>query len=544
MSEDASAVLWSGRTRSGALSVRLLTLGRQTRDGKRREALDGCEVGGRAGTAMGRLDDEQTKISSWNASGFRILHPRDPYYDVWGHTELTPEGGGDEPSDAAVIASAMFDDGEWVALLRSDGSLHLMATRCRQPARHRRNATGSVRGGQTARGAAWQELLAPPARRALRCASASLVATGCSSRTILILPGRDCPLFGEMARGKQPAEGPESGSGGALLSSACLSPQGTWGWCQSARLSPPAADALACSVGAQSVPMHRVPAADMPGPEAAGAWGKRDVPAQHWRAPACRGGIWRSILVAQGCWGQSGGGGRHVHVMLMGHEQGREGSSPSSASPPAAGAGGTFPSPALSIHLLQTISSSGQGDGSVLPLPLALDVSGRMLAIGGGEGAPPDGKPGAAEGGGSGGREVRVMEWHPLSLTYRDAGNISLGRATWGGAAPGEETEVGRGRVRGLAVLTLQRPFILAALAPSSAAPPPPLPQPSGYLGGSADCGAPRLVAASTAQVRPPAPLAFARQESFYITPACVYPVDRACAQPALAFYQEWAGAV
>ena len=202
MSEDGSRILWSGRRKSGVLSVRLLTKGR--RDGAREHpvALDGCSAPpGRAAGGVAPDSGQGVDAHTWDASGFRILHPRDPYPDVWGSTDLTPVAHA--PPAARQIASAMFADGSWVALLYADGQMQFVATHCPAtppPAAGARDADGAytrARRGTTARGAAWQVLgpQHPPAPGSAACGSATLVATGCATKRLIILPGRDCGAF-------------------------------------------------------------------------------------------------------------------------------------------------------------------------------------------------------------------------------------------------------------------------------------------------------------------------------------------------------------
>ena len=96
MSEDATEVLWAGRTRAGALSVRLLTKGRERlRPGSQsliREALDGCDAVPSRGGDSEQPGDQRLDDGSWSAASFRILHPRDQYADVWGTADLSLRG--------------------------------------------------------------------------------------------------------------------------------------------------------------------------------------------------------------------------------------------------------------------------------------------------------------------------------------------------------------------------------------------------------------------------------------------------------------------
>ena len=125
MSEDGHRVLWTGFTHSGAISVRLLSKGRRHGTHTLDEALDGCDaVPGEGDTGI-RGQDEGSARERWDSSGFRILHPRDPYHDVWGSVDLLAahDSGGHDDTGASAdtvqetpVASVMFADGSWLAL--------------------------------------------------------------------------------------------------------------------------------------------------------------------------------------------------------------------------------------------------------------------------------------------------------------------------------------------------------------------------------------------------------------------------------------------
>jgi len=156
MSDNGSRVLWTGRKRSGAVSVRLLTRGKRHRSD---EPSDGCSVG--EATTSGTNRGHASHESSWNASDFRILHDRDPYLDVWGSTDVEPVA--DEDGDlggGASIATTMFADGSWLVLLLNNGRLRFIATDCTsgETAAAAAPTSTTTRKGKTRRGTAWQEL--------------------------------------------------------------------------------------------------------------------------------------------------------------------------------------------------------------------------------------------------------------------------------------------------------------------------------------------------------------------------------------------------
>jgi len=128
-------------------------------------------------------------------------------------------------------------------------------------------------------------------------------------------------------------------------------------------------------------------------------------------------------------------------------------------------------------------------------------------------------------------------------MQYRDAGRVFLGEKETEGR--GEAGGRGGG-VRGVAVLMLKRPFVLTAVdrcvqssvdsAVAASAPASSIPAPSTLFPPLSL--SPTLLVASSAEVFPPAHLPFNRQESFYITPQCVFPVDRGCAQHPLEYIE------
>ena len=121
MSEDATELLWAGRTRAGALSVRLLTKGRERlRPGSQsliREALDGCDAVPSRGGDSEQPGDQRLDDGSWSAASFRILHPRDQYADVWGTADLSPAGEDEGHlhgnNGGSAVATVLVRDGSF-----------------------------------------------------------------------------------------------------------------------------------------------------------------------------------------------------------------------------------------------------------------------------------------------------------------------------------------------------------------------------------------------------------------------------------------------
>ena len=288
------------------------------------------------------------------------------------------------------------------------------------------------------------------------------------------------------------------------MRSACLAAGGSeWQWCETpavVRGMDRRVSGLGCSLAVQAVPLHRLPSADQPGAVAPrdflagdgeGRGGGQLLLNGRWEAPACAGRAWRELLVVLPCAHEQGGAG--LRVLLL---TGRDGED--------APDGGS-----VTLDLIQTLdpgmsnqtvaagSEEGAGWGGRL---LAFDVSGWYLAIG-------------DRGGGA-----HIFRWDAARTGFRPAG-------VW---VPDPARD---GLVTGLAVMALEQPLLLASfgscdtrLALTPQAPRSPAPALAVVAAAAADD-------AADAGADVPSHLPWRQQESFYITPQCLFPLDRACRQ-------------